>query len=207
MSWVWQPPAPVWWAASSLRRRLPRRWCQIRGTRQRRRWNASRKAGRFSRSQHRPWPSAGSAAVLVTKGGVLSLPRLVGNAGNHDRVPVVRVAGRSAGHAWAGSDIFGKWAVKGAAGSACSCCSRRRGDDLRRRLNPHRRSSTLRVSSSQRGSGIGRRRPTFRLFHRGDVGVSAGEGLHGADAARRLQANPISFEVHRVSEALALAFA
>jgi len=28
-----------------------------------------------------------------------------------------------------------------------------------------------------------------------DVGVSAGEGLHGADAARRLQANPIPFEV------------
>ena len=33
------------------------------------------------------------------------------------------------------------------------------------------------------------------------------EGLHGADAPWRLQANPISFEVHRVSEALALAFA
>ena len=37
-----------------------------------------------------------------------------------------------------------------------------------------------------------------------DVDVSAGEGLHGADAARRLQANPTSFEVQRVSETLGL---
>ena len=39
--------------------------------------------------------------------------------------------------------------------------------DLRRRLKPHRRLSTLRASSSHRRSGVGRRRPKFRLFHRG----------------------------------------
>ena len=110
------------------------------------------------------------AAALVTKGRCSRSLGWSGTRGSTTVSAVVHVAGRSAGHAGPGCafDIFlENGAVNGAAGSACSCCNRRRGGDLRRRLKPHRRSSTLRVSPSQRGSGIGRRRPTFRLFHRG----------------------------------------
>ena len=111
------------------------------------------------------------AAALVTKGRCSRSLGWSGTRGSTTVSPVVHVSGRSAGHAWPGSAldiVFGKWGGQR--------CRRIRlfllqpwpgGGDLRRRLKPHRHSSTLRVSSSQRGSGIGRRRPTFRLFHRG----------------------------------------
>ena len=111
------------------------------------------------------------AAALVTKGRCSRSLGWSGTRGSTTVSPVVHVSGRSAGHAWPGSAldiVFGKWGGQR--------CRRIRlfllqpwpgGGDLRRRLKPRRRSATLRVLSSQRGSGIGRRRPTFRLFHRG----------------------------------------
>ena len=78
--------------------------------------------------------------------------------------------------------FFGKGAVNGAAGSACSCCSRRRGGDLRRRLSrivARPLCEFCPASADQVLGVVGRH---FDCSIGADVDVSAGEGLRGADA-------------------------
>jgi hypothetical protein len=57
-------------------------------------------------------------------------------------------------------------------------------------VKPRPRLSIPRVWSSRPGYSIGRLRPTFRWAVRADTDVSAREGLHGADAGWRPQADP-----------------